>query len=1159
MAEGLARKKRIRAGHRGSTTRVLTQVDTLTTSDTEGAPDRTKLAQLKLTLTEKLETLRCLDEEILELAEEGDLEGEIEQADTFKQGVYGAMVKIDHVCEKSSVTPPPTPPTGSSGRGTRTDASDRPHGHQVRLPKLTIKPFAGEVTYEAAIHLNTEISDIDKFNYLRSFLERSARESISGLTLTAANYREAVEILKRRFGNTQQIIARHMDILLKAEAVSSQYHLKSLRHLYDTIETHVRGLRALGIASDSYGSLLTSVLLNKLPQELRLLLSRKIGGEDSWSLDTLMGELRLEIEARERAAAASLTPGSQTRKYMYTKEPHTTAALMTTASNPFCCFCNQSHPSDKCRVITQVEARKQIVRKSGRCFVCLKRGHIGRECRARLRCSKCSGKHHIAICSATKERQGSGGLPPKTPVKPTDGERSGLNPMAPPFSEPRPDPSTTLYVDASRTVLLQTAQTILYNPESPQTTIGARVILDPGSQRSYITERARTSLKLKPTGQQCMSISTFGSGGRSSQTCDVVKVGVQTREGHECSLELFVVPLICEPLRFQPISACMERYAHLTKLELADSSDGEGPMGIDVLVGSDCYWDLVTGEVRRGAEGPVAIRTKFGWVLTGPIPFMEQAQLSTSLMTTHTLRIDAQSQADHTLEESLQSFWKLESLGIVAPERSVLEEFGESIEFKEGRYEVSLPWKEQYPVLPDNYQLSLNRLRGLVRRLRHDPTILQEYHTTIQNQLRQGIVEVVEDPDSSKSGMTHYLPHHAVIRKDKTTTKVRIVYDASAKAAGHPSLNDCLFRGPKFDQKILDILLRFRTHKIALTADIEKAFLMVSVSKKDRDVLRFLWIGDLTSDEPPVHVFRFTRVTFGVTSSPFLLNATIEHHLNKFSSSFPELVEQLKRSIYVDDVVTGAESEEAAYQAYLDSKHILKEGGFNLRKFVTSSSTLQAKIDEEQASSTPSEQRTDETYAKSTLGSTQRLRSGEQKILGVPWDVGGDRLVFDISEVALKAKDIQPTKRNVVSTVDRFYDPIGFLSPLIIRFKILFQRLCESQIGWDERLTGDLLREWLSLISDLQGGTPLSIPRYFLEESPAESLVYRLHGFCDASKAAYATVVYLVIQTPVNSAVRFVASKSRVSPLREQTIPRLELLSTLLLARLVANITESTK
>ena len=165
-----------------------------------------------------------------------------------------------------------------------------------------------------------------------------------------------------------------------------------------------------------------------------------------------------------------------------------------------------------------------------------------------------------------------------------------------------------------------------------------------------------------------------------------------------------------------------------------------------------------------------------------------------------------------------------ESFGIVdAKVPSVLETFEETIQFVDGRYEVSLPWKEFHPTLPDNFGLSEKRLNGLLRRLLQDPDTLREYDATIRYQLQQGIVEVVEQPHADEVEKVHYLPHHAVVRQEKKTTKLRVVYDASARSNG-PSLNDCLHSGPKFDQKIFDILLRFRLHRCAVMADIEKAF-----------------------------------------------------------------------------------------------------------------------------------------------------------------------------------------------------------------------------------------------------------------------------------------------------------------------------------------------
>lgn len=169
---------------------------------------------------------------------------------------------------------------------------------QVELPKLAIRPFSGDITdwttfwdsFESAIDSSSGLTDIDKFNYLKSLLEKSAAEAVSGLTLTADNYKEAVLILKKRFGNKQQIISKHMDTLLKLEAVSSQHNLKGLRHLYDLVESQVRGLKSLGVESNSYGSLLFSVLLQKIPPELRLIMSRKIT-EDDWNLDALLKQL----------------------------------------------------------------------------------------------------------------------------------------------------------------------------------------------------------------------------------------------------------------------------------------------------------------------------------------------------------------------------------------------------------------------------------------------------------------------------------------------------------------------------------------------------------------------------------------------------------------------------------------------------------------------------------------------------------------------------------------------------------------------------------------------------------------------------------------------------------------------------------------------------
>ena len=189
----------------------------------------------------------------------------------------------------------------------------------------------------------------------------------------------------------------------------------------------------------------------------------------------------------------------------------------------------------------------------------------------------------------------------------------------------------------------------------------------------------------------------------------------------------------------------------------------------------------------------------------------------------------------------------------------------------------------------------------------------------------------------------HYIPHHAVIRKDKSTTRLRIVYGASAKSDG-ASVNECLHAGPALTQGIFDIMLRFRNHKVAIVGDIEKAFLMVHMAEADKDVLRFLWVDDISKPEPEVITPRFTRVVFGLSSSPFLLNATIKHHMEQYEQCDPDFTKKFLESIYVDDLTSGDSDVDGTFEFYVKSKLRLKDGGFNLRKFITNSEELRARI-----------------------------------------------------------------------------------------------------------------------------------------------------------------------------------------------------------------------
>ena len=293
-------------------------------------------------------------------------------------------------------------------------------------------------------------------------------------------------------------------------------------------------------------------------------------------------------------------------------------------------------------------------------------------------------------------------------------------------------------------------------------------------------------------------------------------------------------------------------------------------------------------------------------------------------------------------------------------------------------------------------------------------TPIQEYDRIIRDQIQKGVMEDIPEM-KAVSVCSHYLSNHAIVKHNKNTSKVRVVYDAPTRVNNRSLFNDCLQVGSKYNQRILDILIRFRWYKTALIADIEKAFLIVGVREKHHDALRFLWVNNIDEEHFKIRPLRFKRVMVGVCSSPFLLNSTIQHHLEQYRSTHPDLIERLVISFYVDDLITGASDEAEALQIYTEVNKIMKKRDFNLRKFHTNNSQLQQKIKERNA-------------AGKDACTLLTPHTNELKVLGISWEAERDKLVIDLREVRQFAVQGVPTKRHVVSTIGRFYDPLGIMT-----------------------------------------------------------------------------------------------------------------------------------
>ena len=308
--------------------------------------------------------------------------------------------------------------------------------------------------------------------------------------------------------------------------------------------------------------------------------------------------------------------------------------------------------SASCPKVTSSQERKEALQRSGRRFNCLKTNHKSRDCDSRKTCRYCHRKHHQSICSQANSQNNK-----------TTSQNLGHN-EASQSSYVMPTNTTTTTTNSIKkrqTVLLQTAQAMA-SSDVDGSSIPVRVLFDSGSQLSYITERLQDQLRLKPLRFEKLHLNTFGTQSYKTQACAVVRLYLRgCHDGETVAISALTSPVICSPL---PSAVKVDRYTHLSDLRLADEC-GTPKKEIDVLIGSNCYWSLVTGEVVKTEEGPVAVQSKLGWLLSGPIDYGEAHQVSHSNVAILGVPANAYDPGDDALFKTLRDFWEVESLGIV--------------------------------------------------------------------------------------------------------------------------------------------------------------------------------------------------------------------------------------------------------------------------------------------------------------------------------------------------------------------------------------------------------------------------------------------------------------------------------------------------------------
>lgn len=438
-----------------------------------------------------------------------------------------------------------------------------------------------------------------------------------------------------------------------------------------------------------------------------------------------------------------------------------------------------------------------------------------------------------------------------------------------------------------------------------------------------------------------------------------------------------------------------------------------------------------------------------------------------------------------------------------------------------------------HPVLPENRDLAEARLRTTTKRLEKIGK-LKEYHQIMQEQIEKGILEPVRSKLTGEN--VHYVPQQPVIKEESETTKLRIVYDCSAKRnPEQPSLNDCLETGPALQPLLFDIVLRNRMHPHCLTGDIKKAFLQINVDERDRYAQRTLWYDNLT--ERNIVEYRFTRVIFGATPSPYVLGSTLQKHVRQFDKEYPKTAKALLEDTYVDDVQSGSDSIEDLQKFKEEATAIMDKAGFRLYKWHSNAEVLE----DTNHITTPNHDPPISTF------NANKPRAA--KILGIPWQKEKDTLQVSFERCLFPA--IPLTKRKISAIINGVFDVLGFASSIMILGKIIFNDICQRKLGWDEQVPVDIERRWGLWIKGLNLQHHISVPRSVVEQSGAR---LSLHGFSDASKKALCAVIYVVATySDRRVSQNLLTSKARVAP-KNLSIPRLELVAAQTLAKLSSNV-----
>lgn len=968
------------------------------------------------------------------------------------------------------------------------------HQNLIRLPQPELAVFDGTdvslypsfvSSFEDYVCSRTS-SNADKFQLLCSLTKGDAHLIVEAcITLPKDDrYQAARKQLEEIYGNPHLIVSA---IICRLDGLSqiSEGDGQALRRFAIELrrcEISLRGLKA-SCRVDAPEKI--QAIASKLPYDLRKQWRRHatdLALKGEVTFENLVTFTKIEADRMNIPIFGDL---------MHDKKSNKSLSCATNAKPPSvdesgkkaCLFCKRGgHYLEQCFQFQKeaIAAKKGFIRDHGLCFSCLKPGHIIARCPSPQKCDVCGASH--ASCLHDGFVQGAD-LPQQ------------------------PGVSACVVSSGSKVRVAVPIIPVCLSLLRGRKQIRTYAALDNFSSDCFISEELAKLLELQGSHTQ-LNVSTLEKENSPWETVKYDGLEISDLDGN---FPYKLPPLFQrQSLPFTkehiPQPSDWDAYPHLKNLPFEII---EAPVGL--LLGMNASDALRPLEVVKGEDNsPFGIRYQHGWAINGPLG-------GKGSMFVH--YVEVKGEIERMISDLYnQDFQDAESdeRGPSVEEREFLKRARSSIQHKDGHFFLDLPLKNNAPPFQCNREQAYRRIQATKNRLIRDPQLHSDYAAFMQVMLDRGFMEPVKESMNPGTD-TWYIVHHAVYHKEKG--KIRIVFDCSLKYRG-VSLNDRLLKGPDLTNNLVGVLLRFRQEPVALQGDIEKMFYMVKIPEGQRDLLRLFWFpdGDLSASPMP---FRLTVHVFGAVSSPACANFALKSAADLFCGDLPQVKTAIYRNFYVDDFLKAVPSVSQAVDLLRQVCDALSKAGFCLTDIKSSSLEVLRQISQDKVAEDVSEIDLD------------CLQKPVEKALGMIWSVEPDLL-----SPRVKVPDHALSKRGILKVVHSAYDPLGLVGPVMLKGKAFFQIACKLSLDWDQELPKGLCEDWQAWIDDLPLLSSFGVDRNI---QPFENASNQVHIFCDGSDQGFAAVAYLRSSSTSGLQSRLIFAKTKLTPMKLQTTPRIEL------------------